>query len=56
MPRRFGAVLVDKDEVFNLSTGGTVNKQLVKLSEIIKKDKTLSKNLADIDRMNQDYS
>jgi len=43
-------------EVFNLSTGGTVSKQLAKLSEIIKTDKTLSKTLADIDRRIQDYS
>jgi hypothetical protein len=43
-------------EVFNLSAGGTVSKQLAKLSKIIKKDKTLSKNLTDIDRMIQDYS
>ena len=43
-------------EVLNLSTGGTVSKQLAKLSEIIKKDKTLSKTLADIDRMIQGNS
>jgi hypothetical protein len=41
-------------EVFNLSTGGTVSKQLAKLSEIIKKYKMLSKTLADIDRRIQD--
>jgi len=37
-------------EVLNLSSGGAVSKQLARLSEMIDKDKTLQKKLADIDR------
>ncbi len=37
-------------EVFDLSSGGAVSKQLARLSEMINKDKTLQKKLADIDR------
>jgi hypothetical protein len=37
-------------DVFNLSSGRAVSKQSARLSEMINKDKTLQKNLADIDR------
>ena len=37
-------------EVFNLSSGGAVSKQLARLSEMINKDKTVQKKLADVDR------